>query len=159
MAADAFLKIDGVGGESADSKHKGEIEVVAWSWGEAQTPSPPGGGGGGAGKVQMQDFRYTALTSTASPRLLLACASGEHLKHAVLTCRRPGKTPIDFLTLTMTDVRIASFHLGRVAGEQVFDEATLAYSRIEVEYRTQKPDGSAGPPVKAGWDLKKNQQV
>jgi type VI secretion system secreted protein Hcp len=159
MAADAFLKIDGIVGESSDSKHKGEIEVVAWSWGEAQTPGSPGGGGGGAGKVQMQDFRYTALTSKASPRLVLACASGEHLKQAVLTCRRPGKTQLDFLKLTFTDVRISSFHLGRVVGEQPFDEATIAYSRIEVEYRVQNPDGSLGAPVKAGWDLKTNKKV
>jgi type VI secretion system secreted protein Hcp len=158
MAAAAFLKIDGVAGESVDSKHKGEIDVVAWSWGEAQAPSPPGAGGG-AGKVQMQDFRYTARTSKASPRLLLAAASGEHLKQAVLTCRRPGKAAFDFLKLTFTDVRVSSFHLGQIAGEQPMDEATLAYSRIEIEYRPQKPDGSAGPPVKAGWDLKTNKKV
>jgi type VI secretion system secreted protein Hcp len=158
MVPDAFLKIDGVAGESADSKHEGEIEVLAWSWGEAQAPSTPGGGGG-AGKVQMQDFRYTALTSKASPRLLLACASGEHVKQAVLACRRPGKAALDFLKLTFTDVRVSSFHLGRVVGEQPHDEATLAYGRIEIEYRPQQPDGSAGPPVKAGWDLKTNTKI
>jgi type VI secretion system secreted protein Hcp len=157
--ADTFLKIDGVAGESTDSKHKGEIELVAWSWGEAQAPGPSGGGGGGAGKVQMQDLRYTARTSKASPRLLLACASGEHLKQAVLTCRKAGKTPFEFLKLTLTDVRVSSFHVGRIAGEQPLDEATLAYSRIEFEYRPQKPDGSAGPPIKAGWDLKTNKKV
>ena len=31
---DFFLKVDGIEGESQDSKHKGEIEVVSWSWGE-----------------------------------------------------------------------------------------------------------------------------
>jgi type VI secretion system secreted protein Hcp len=158
VPADAFLKIDGVAGESADAKHKGEIEVVAWSWGEAQTPRPPGGGGG-AGKVQMQDLRFTARTSKASPRLLLACAAGEHLKSAVLTVRKAGKTPHEYFKLTLTDVRVSSFHLGSLAGDQPMDEAALAYSRIEVEYRPQKADGSAGPPVKAGWDLKTNKKL
>ena len=33
MAADYFLKIDGIPGESAaDSKHSGEISILSWSW-------------------------------------------------------------------------------------------------------------------------------
>ncbi len=35
-AVDFFLKIDGIDGESADSKHKGDIDLASWSWGEAQ---------------------------------------------------------------------------------------------------------------------------
>ena len=37
MAVDYFLKIDGIDGESNDSKHKGSIDVESWSWGETQT--------------------------------------------------------------------------------------------------------------------------
>ena len=32
-AADYFLKIDGVDGESIDDKHKGSIELESFSWG------------------------------------------------------------------------------------------------------------------------------
>jgi type VI secretion system secreted protein Hcp len=154
MAADAFLRIDGIPGESADARHKGELEVLAWSWGEAQ-PSSAGGSGGGAGKVQMQDFRFTAATSAASPLLLLACANGKHFKEAVLSCRRPGRTPFDFLKLTFTDVRVTAFHLGGVEGGQPHDETTLGYTRIQVEYRAS----ATAAPVKAGWDLKTSQKV
>ena len=152
MPADAFLKIDGVQGESTDAKHKGEIEVLAWSWGEAQPPRSGGGSGGGAGKVQMQDFRFIAATSAASPPLLLACASGKHVKEAVLSCRRPGRAPFDFLKVTLTDVVVTSFHLGRVEGGPHHDEATLGYAAIHVEYRAS----ATSAPVKAGWDLKAN---
>ena len=34
---DYFLKIDGIEGESQDSKHSKEIELESWSWGETQT--------------------------------------------------------------------------------------------------------------------------
>lgn len=155
MAADTFLRIDGIPGESADARQKGEIEVIAWSWGEAQAPGSGGGAGGGAGKIQMQDFRFTALTSTASAHLLLACASGKHLKEAVLTCRRPGRAPFGFLKLILGDVLLTSFHLGRTAGEQPHDEATLSYARISVEYRAS----ANAAPVTAGWDLRKNQKL
>ena len=89
MAAfDYFLKVDGIAGESTDSKHKGEIDVLSWSWGETQSGSAGGGGGGGAGKVQMQDLHVTSNMSKASPQLMLACASGQHIKSAILTGRR-----------------------------------------------------------------------
>ena len=32
MAVDAFLKLDGIDGESQDKEHKGEIDILAWSW-------------------------------------------------------------------------------------------------------------------------------
>ena len=32
-STDFFLKIDGIPGESADGKHKEEIDLESWSWG------------------------------------------------------------------------------------------------------------------------------
>ena len=32
MASDIFAKIGDIKGESLDSKHKGEVEVLSWSW-------------------------------------------------------------------------------------------------------------------------------
>ena len=40
MAVDMFLKLDDVKGESKDSKHKEEMDVLAWSWGASQSTSP-----------------------------------------------------------------------------------------------------------------------
>ena len=36
MAVDYFLKLDGIEGESADSNHKNEIQIMSWSWGASQ---------------------------------------------------------------------------------------------------------------------------
>ncbi|MGH3042713.1 MAG: Hcp family type VI secretion system effector, partial [Gaiellaceae bacterium] len=80
MAVDYFLKVDGIPGESADSKHKGEIDVLAFSWGVSQSGSPVPGGGGGAGKADFEDLLVVARTSKASPLLWEACASGKHIK-------------------------------------------------------------------------------
>ena len=42
MAAnDYFLKLDGISGESTDSKHKGEIEVLSFSFGETLATGAP----------------------------------------------------------------------------------------------------------------------
>src|ERR1043166_4955437 len=90
-AVDYCLKLDGIEGESQDAKHKGEIDLESWSWGETQTGTMHAGGGGGAGKVQMQDFHFVMKVNKSSPKLMLACASGEHIKSATLTCRKAGK--------------------------------------------------------------------
>ena len=44
-AIDYFLKLDGISGESKDSKHKGEIDVLSFSFVETQSGSPGVGGG------------------------------------------------------------------------------------------------------------------
>jgi type VI secretion system secreted protein Hcp len=158
MTIDYFLKIEGVSGESLDAKHKGEIEVESWSWGEAN-PTPPSGGGGGAGKVQMQDFVFTTKVSKASPGLMLACASGKHFKSAVLTARKAGKGQQEFLTFSLSDVLVSSYQTSGAEGEVVPGEAvSLNFSKIQMEYKPQNPDGSLGGSIKAGWDVKQNKQ-
>jgi type VI secretion system secreted protein Hcp len=159
MAIDYFLKIDGISGESVDAKHKGAIDVESWSWGESH-PAPPGVGSGGAsGKVQMQDLNFTAKFSTASPDLILACASGKHFKSAVLTARKAGKEQLEFLTFSLSDVLVSAYQTGGVEGEVVpADSVSLNFAKIQVEYKPQKPDGSLGGSIKAGWDVKQNKQ-
>ncbi|HEV2875170.1 MAG TPA: Hcp family type VI secretion system effector [Thermoleophilaceae bacterium] len=160
MAIDYFLKIDGIPGESLDAKHKGEIEVQAWSWGETNALHHGGpGGGGGAGKVQMQDFSFTTRISKASPNLLLACASGKHLKSALLTARKAGKPQAEFLTFSLSDVLVSAYQTGGAEGEVMpMDSVSLNFSKIQVEYKQQNPDGSLGASVKAGWDVKQNKK-
>ncbi len=91
MAVDYFLKIDGIQGESQDKTHKNEIEIESFSWGATQTGTASHGGGMGAGRVSVQDFKFVMQVNKASPKLFLVCAQGEHIKNAILTCRKAGK--------------------------------------------------------------------
>jgi type VI secretion system secreted protein Hcp len=158
MAAfDYFLRIDGIAGESTDDKHKGEIDVLSWSWGETHPTAPVGSGsGGGSGKVDMSDLTVTANLTKASPQLLLACASGKHLKTAVLTGRRGGKAQGDFLTFSLTDVLISSFQTGGTTADASMDFVSLNFAKIEVAYKEQSAKGGPGATVRAGWDRKTN---
>src|SRR5687767_198417 len=106
-AVDYYLKIDGVPGESSDAKHKAEIDVESWSWGATQSGKASFGGGGGAGKVQMQDFHFVMRVNKASPKLMLACATGEHIKQAVLTCRKAGGEQQEYMKVTMSDILVS----------------------------------------------------
>lgn len=157
---DYFLKVDGIPGESKDAKHADEIDVGAWSWGESSTVST-GPGGGGGGKVAIQGLHFTSVISKASPLLMLACASGKHIKSAVLTARRAGKGQAEFLVITLSEVLVSSYQTSAGGGEEggPVDSVSLNFTQIEVEYKETKPDGSLGPPVKFGWDLKRNTPI
>src|SRR5690348_15275823 len=153
---DYFLKLDGIDGEATDHKHGKEIEVESWSWGEVQSGTSAHGSGGGAGKVSMQDFHFTMHVNKASPKLMLACATGEHIKKAVLTCRKAGKEQHEFYKITLSDLLVSSFQTGGSGQADIVpvDQVSLNFAKIEWEYKEQKPDGSLGGSVKAGYDVK-----
>ena len=157
--ADYFLKVDGMPGESVDAKHKGEIDVLAFSWGVSRTSDPAVGAGAGSGKAVFDDLLVVARTSMASPLLWLACAAGTHIKTAVLTCRRSGKTAVEFLTITMSDVVVASYELDSSDDGPPLDQIGLAYAKIETQYAPVDATGKAQAPVKAGWDLASGKKV
>jgi type VI secretion system secreted protein Hcp len=160
MAAfDFFLKFDGIKGESTDAKHKDEIDVESWSWGETHVAGT--GGGGGAGKVAMQDFHFTMRQNTASIGLMLACATGEHIKSATLTGRKAGKDQLEYLTYKFHDLLVSSVQTG--ASEHAdfppIDQVSFNFAKIAVDYRPQQRDGTLGPPAHFGFDLKQNKKI
>lgn len=157
MAVDYFLKIDGIEGESGDHKHKSEIELMSWSWGESNSGTSGYGGGGGAGKVNMNDFSFSMKNSKASPKLMLACANGQHIKKAVLTCRKAGKEQQEYLQYTFEDLLVTSYQTGGSHGDEIpIDSISLNFSKIKTVYKEQKPDGTLGGGINFHWDLKAN---
>ncbi len=159
-AVDYFLKLDGIDGESTDDKHKGEIDVVSWSWSESNSGASATGGGGGSGKVSMADFHFTMAANKATPKLMLACASGQHIKSGILTCRKAGGDQQEYLKITMSDLLVSSYQTGGGSGDVIpLEQISLNFSKIEYEYKPQKADGTLDAPVKAGWDVKANKKV
>ena len=157
---DAFLKIDGIEGESADDKHKNEIDIHSFSWGESNGGTFASGGGGGAGKVSMQDFHFTMNCNKSSVKLFLACAGGDHIKSAVLTCRKAGKNQQEFYKVTFSDILVSSYQSGGGGGDTLpIDSISLNFAKVEKEYKEQKSDGTLGGAIKAGWNLKTNVKV
>jgi type VI secretion system secreted protein Hcp len=153
-AVDYFLKIDGIQGESRDDRHKDEIDIESFSWGETQSGTFAAGGGGGAGKVSMQDFHFTMLVNKASPALFLACARGDHIKNAILTCRKAGKDQQEFLKITMSDCLVSSFQIGGAGGVAPTDQISLNFAKIEVEYQEQDATGKLVGSIKKWFDFK-----
>jgi type VI secretion system secreted protein Hcp len=163
MAYDAFLKLDGIKGESQDAKHKGEIDIMSFSWGAVQTGTSAVGGGAGSGKVSLQDLHITKKVDGASPLLFLNCANGTHIKEANLVVRKAGGDQLEYLKIKLTDILVSSYqpsgHSG--GGDDIPTEAvSLNFAKIEMNYQPQGADGKAlGGPILAGWDVKANKKV
>jgi type VI secretion system secreted protein Hcp len=158
MATDYFLKLEGIKGESKDSKHKDEIDLMSFSWGATQSGTASFGGGGGAGKVQFQDFHFVMRMNKASPLLLQSVATGKHIKEASLVARKAGGTQQEYLKIKFTDVLISSYQSGGSQGgdDIPVEQISLNFAKINVEYADQKEDGSLNPATVASYDLKQN---
>ena len=157
MAATIFARIGTIKGESRDARHKDEIEVLSWSWGVAQSGSIAHGGGGGAGKASFHDFNFTHHVDKASPVLMRACATGEHIKDATITVRKAGKGQQEYLVITMTDVLVTSVSMSVGAeGDASVAGVALAFAKVDLEYKPQKPNGSLDVGVHFKYDLKAN---
>lgn len=162
MAVDAFIWFEDIAGESQDEEYKGTIEVESFSWGVANPATISSAtGGAGAGKAQFQGFNFTTRTSKASPKLMLACASGQHIKKAQLFCRKAGGAPegLTFVKLLMEDVLISGYSMSGPGDEGPEEQITFVYGKLSFTYVPQNADGKAGTPVTQGWDVRANRAV
>jgi type VI secretion system secreted protein Hcp len=160
MAYDAFLKLDGIEGESTQKGHENEIEVFSFSWGLlVPAVNVQSGGGGGAGKVSFQDIHFTSSVHKGSTQLFLKCATGEHIKTGVLTVRKAGGTDraFDYLKLQLTDLLVSSYQPAfAVSDESPSEEVSLNFAKIEFDYQIQNADGSVSILSEAIFDINAN---
>jgi len=157
MAVDVFLKLGTIKGESKDSKHEGEIDVLSWSWGISQTGSMGHGGGGGAGKANFSDLSIMHALDKASPVLMQACATGEHIPDATLVARKAGKGQQEYLIIKMNDILITSIQPSG-SSEDPMESVSLQCSKVDLEYKPQKADGTLDAGLHFKYDIKANKE-
>jgi type VI secretion system secreted protein Hcp len=144
---DMFLMVKGakhglIKGESQDTTHKGEIEVLSWSWGMQAKPSL--GGGGASGKATINDLKIVKRLDSASTALMAALRTNEQIQKAVLTLRKAGKGQLEYLKITIEQGRITSVTVdaGDLSGSpEVVEKVSFSFNKIEVEYVPQGKDG------------------
>jgi type VI secretion system secreted protein Hcp len=158
MAMDMFLKIEGIPGESKDGKHKDWIDVLAWSWGASNSGTARFGGAPGPGKANVQDMSFTKYIDKASPELFLRCCNGKHIPESTLIVRKAsGDSPLEYLTITMTDVMVTSYSTGGSGGEdRLTENLSLNFAKVKVLYKEQTEKGTVGDQPQTGWDMQAN---
>ncbi|MCQ8105332.1 type VI secretion system tube protein Hcp [Methylomonas sp. SURF-2] len=160
MAFDMFLKIKDVKGEAQDDKHKDTIDVLAWSWGMSNSGTTHMGSGSGAGKVNVQDLSVTKYVDKSTPDLLKACCNGKHFETADLIVRKAGEKPVEYLTITMTDLIVTAVSTGGSGGEdRLTENVTLNFGAVKVKYVEQTAKGGEGAKPDMGWDIAANKAL
>jgi type VI secretion system secreted protein Hcp len=157
MAVDIFLQLDGIKGESTDSKHKDSIDVLAWSWGLSNSGTFHSGTGGGAGKANFQDISITKYIDKASCDLMYHCASGKHIAKGSLIVRKAGDKPLEYLVIKFDKLLVSSVSSGGSPHEERLTEnISLNFSKVAVEYKTQDEKGAGKDGGTFTWDIAAN---
>lgn len=157
MAVDMFIKIGDIKGEARDDTHRDEIDVLSWSWGMNQSGSMQISGGGGAGKVNVQDLSFSKFVDKSSTNLMLACCNGKHYPEALLTVRKAGEKPVEYIKIKMEDLLITGVSTGGSGSEdQITENVSLNFAKVKVEYTPQKHDGSPEATMDMGWNIEEN---
>jgi len=156
MAFDAFLKIEGVDGDSTRKGFEKQMEILSFSFG-ASNPSTigAGGGGGGGGKVSVSSFNIMKRSDGASPLLFLACCQGDHYAKAAVTLNKSaGKAPIDFIKYEFEEVYVDNIQWSGASGgdDTPTESVSFSFAKVTVTYTPQKADGSKGSPAVGSWD-------
>ncbi|MBL8750809.1 MAG: type VI secretion system tube protein Hcp [Planctomycetes bacterium] len=160
MVSTIFCKIDGIKGESTDSNHKDEMELLSFSHGVSQPRSATAStaGGGTTGRCNHTDFSIVKQLDSSSPILNAQCCSGKHIASIVVTLRRAdGDKSVPYMVYKLTDVVISSVSIGGASDSVPTESVTFNYAKIEWEYTKQARAGGAGAGKTNGtWDLTKN---
>jgi len=165
MAFDCFLKIDGIDGESSDSKHQKWIEILSYSTGMNQPVSAVASSAGGAtsARVNMQDFNVVKFLDISSPKLAEACCTGKHFPSVTVELCRAGGDKVKYMEYKLTNAIISSVSSGGTpkGGDEVPTESiAFNFGKIEWSYTQQKrADGAGGGNASAGWNLENNTKV
>lgn len=161
MAFDAYLKIEGLDGESTSKGMEKQIEIESFTWGVSNSATVGSQAGGlSGGKANIGAFTVTKGVDKASPNLMLAACDGSHFKSATVTFRKAtgssGQKPFEILKFT--ECMVSSYQMsGATGGDDTPRESvSFEFAKVEMEYYTQKSDGSTSKAGNTGWDRIKN---
>ena len=145
-AVEMFLDLPGVPGESADSDHLGEIDVLAWSWGMSQA--------GSGAQASFQDLSVTKYLDKASPALMQRVADGGLFDEATLSIRKGGATPFEYVKVEMEDLIVSSVSTGGSGGEdRLTENVTLNFARFTTTVTRFLSLGAIADKNYLTWDI------
>jgi type VI secretion system secreted protein Hcp len=147
-----YMQVPGVVGDSTDPNHTGWIDVQSWSVG-FQNPNALSSATGG--NPSLSTFAAQLLYSQASPLLLKALATGEHLGTVKVDLVKAGPAGgLAYLTIVLTNAAITTISdSGDASGGLPVESIGIRASELSATYTSQNADGTAGTPVSFCYDF------
>jgi type VI secretion system secreted protein Hcp len=148
-ASNIFLKADGIQGSSTDDRHKNEIDVTSYALGVggAATSCP------GSDTPGFADLQLTKPVDRASPVLYADAMSRAPIASMVLTVRKAGVNPVEYLTLTFANVTVAGVRPVAASTGLPTETVSFRYTKLTQTYRPQKSDGTLDTAITSCFDL------
>lgn len=128
----AWMKVDGIPGESVVRGHENEIELQSYSQ--------------NFGTRTCSRVVVVKALDSASPALISRAATNQLITRIVISLRKPGETPLDFFKATLDSVLIDRIDLVD-EGTALKESLILRPRSIRLEYRPQRQDGTFGDPI------------
>lgn len=159
MAVAAYLKIEGVDGESNEENHIDWIEVLSHNFGGHTQGGGDYGSGHLAGKASFHDFTFTKRCDKSTPKLFEACATGQNFKFADLECVRTAGDKTTYLKIHFEHLILSSYNTSGSAGDGGLPQESISFNfvKFDVTYKPLDKDGRPMGQVQAGYDLKEQQ--
>jgi type VI secretion system secreted protein Hcp len=155
MAVDYFLKLDGIDGESADSKFSGWIQIQSFSWGASQVSSVAGTGGSGAGKADLSDFSILTHFDKATPKFFKAITTGQHIKSGSMNAVKSGAEGKPYLKVDFKELFVTSLQIS-ASSEIPTTSISFSYNEIKIDYSTQNEQGNVTSTGAITYNVKSN---
>lgn len=164
MATNFFMKIEKptVSGESTDSQHTNDIQVLSWSHSFNQPTSPTRSSAGSATVEQANhaDFAFSKYTDSSTDDLLKLCWQGDQIGKCTFYAYRAdgANQPVLYLKVAMENCVVSNFSVGGGAGDVSTETVSLNYSKVTYTYKPQKQaDGTADGDQPVSHDLSTQQ--
>jgi type VI secretion system secreted protein Hcp len=150
MATNFFLKLEtpDIKGESTDSSHKDELQVLSWShsFNQPTKPTRSSAGGGSVEQANHSDFTITKYVDAATDDLLKMCWSGKQIGKGTFSAYRSDgdNKAIKYLEVVMEKIIVSNVSFGGGGGDLPTETVALGYGKVTYNYIPQKPaDGTA----------------
>ena len=159
MASDAYLKFDGIKGESQDHAHKEWIEIsgVRWAIQQPKSATASTAGGHTAERAELSEISFEKLCDLSSPILMQTCAMGKTIPKATLEFMRADGdgNPIKYFEIELDNVLIGT--ISPILGVGILQESIgLKFSQVRWRYTQQRIAGSSAGNTTGGWNLATN---
>jgi type VI secretion system secreted protein Hcp len=154
-AADMFLHIEGLSGESKDSAHEEWIDVLSYSWGVSQpgAASLSSGISRSAARSDHSEFSIVKLIDKTSPKLALYTCKGQHIEEVTLELVYAEGDRNTYMVYTLENVIVASVQTSGQSGGDPSEEVSFTYGSIKWTYTEFDGTGKAKGDVEAQWNL------
>ncbi len=155
----AFVKYDGIDGESKDENHDKWIDVLSIDWGVHK----PGGGSTGAtrrrGDAIVEDLTLTIEYEKASPKLLEKCVKGEVIpKLEIELTATYGGSRATYLKYELENVIISSYQMNASGNDEAGPPTVVInnnFKQIKVTYTEFDDEGSNKGNVETSFKIGK----